>query len=304
MRLSFPVFQELSGLIHDLSGLALPDDKLYLVEQRLQPLVVSSGCKDFEAFAARLRGPDGLQWRESLIEAITTNETSFFRDGHPFDAFRNHVLPWLTARVLQSRGANCVPIGRPSGASFAMSSGRIWSAASSTGQEPYSLAMVLLDFLAAGRAPGVLESDFSILATDISARVLATAREARYSDREVQRGVPGDSLERYFRRDEDQWVACDRVRRLVTFRRLNLVQPFIGLGQFDVIFCRNVLIYFDEETRRQIADRLHQLLSPGGLLLLGSVENLYGVSTRFESIHLGDTILFRKRSDPASGVGM
>ncbi len=157
--------------------------------------------------------------------------------------------------------------------------------------------MTLLDFLASGRASGLGESDFSILATDISARVLAVARHGRYSDREVRRGVPEDLQERYFRREKDTWIACDRVRRLVTFRRLNLVQPFVGLGQFDVIFCRNVLIYFDDETRRQIVDRLYQLLSPAGLLILGSVENLYGVSTRFESVHLGETIVFRKRGD-------
>jgi chemotaxis protein methyltransferase CheR len=287
MRLTLSAFQELRRLIHDLCGLALPDDKLYLVEQRLQPLAVANSCRDFEAFAARLRGPDGSRLREPLIEAITTNETSFFRDGHPFETFRSHILPWLADRMLQSRKLGPRLAGLPLG--------RIWSAAASTGQEPYSLAITLLDFLASGRAPGIVESDFAILATDISARVLATAREARYRDREVKRGVPSELLERYFRREGDSWVAREQVRRLVTFRRLNLVHPLIGLGQFDVIFCRNVLIYFDDDTRRQIADRLHQLLSPGGLLVLGSVENLYGVSSRFESVHMGETIVFAKR---------
>lgn len=278
MRLTRPVFAELRELIHHLCGLALPDDKLYLVEQRLEPLVVAHGCRDFEALAARLRGPDGEELREPLIEAITTNETSFFRDGHPFETLRSQILPWLVERKAAGRKL-----------------GRIWAAASSTGQEPYSMAMTLLDFLGEqGRAAGVFESDFSILATDISARVLEVARQARYSDREVQRGVPADVRERYFRREGDGWVVCERVRRLVTFRRLNLVQPLVGLGHFDVIFCRNVLIYFDDDTRRQIASRLHHLLSPGGLLVLGSVENLYGVSTRFESIHMGETIVFRK----------
>jgi chemotaxis protein methyltransferase CheR len=291
MRLSLPVFQELRRLIHDLCGLALPDDKLYLVEQRLQPLVHSSGCANFEGFASRLRGPEGLHLREPLIEAITTNETSFFRDSHPFDTLRDHILPWLAERIVQGRA-------RKSG----WRAGRIWSTAASTGQEPYSVAMILLEFVNSGRALGLRDCDFSILATDISSRVLATAREGRYSDREVQRGVPGDLLLRWFRRDGDDWIASDRLRRLVTFRRLNLVQPLVGLGQFDVIFCRNVLIYFDDDTRRQIADRLHQLLSPGGLLVLGSDENLYGVSTRFESLHLGETIVFRKRPDAAAGA--
>jgi chemotaxis protein methyltransferase CheR len=286
MDLPRPLFSELSALIHDLCGLALGDDKLYLVEQRLEPLVHASGCLDYKGFTGKLRGPEGLLMREAIIEAITTSETAFFRDGHPFETFRIHILPWLGQRVIQARKQG---VGRPGA-----SAGRIWCTAAATGQEPYSLAITLLDWLATKRPAALTENDFSLLATDISARVLSTAREGRYSERDVQRGLTAELRDRYFHRDGGDWVLCDRARRLVTYRRLNLVQPYIGLGLFDVIFCRNVLIYFDDDTRRQICERFWNLLMPGGLLVLGAVENLYGISTRFESIHLGETIVYRK----------
>jgi chemotaxis protein methyltransferase CheR len=287
MELSRALFTEMRALIHDLCGLALGEDKLYLVQQRLEPVLASCGCVDFEGFSDKLRGLESVQLREAVIEAITTNETSFFRDGHPFETFRQHILPWLAERMLAPRNTGFPPL--------APGVGRIWCAAASTGQEPYSLVMTLLDWLAINRPVGVTENDFSFLATDISARVLNTAREGRYNDREIQRGVSPELQGRYFRRDGDGWLLSERLRRMVTFRQLNLVRPYLGLGLFDVIFCRNVLIYFDDETRRQICERLCNLLTPGGLLVLGAVENLYGVSARFESIHMGETIVYRRR---------
>lgn len=289
MDLSPALFTEMRNVIHRLCGLALGEDKLYLVQQRLEPLVRASGCIDYDSFSSKLRGPSGPQLGEAIIEAITTSETSFFRDGHPFVAFRAHILPWLTERILQRRKSGPGLSGP--------GVGRIWCTAAATGQEPYSLAMTLLDYLAATRLPGVTENDFSILGTDISARVLTAAREGLYSEREMQRGLPAEFRDRYFQRDGESWQLCERVRRLVAFRQLNLVHTHIGLGLFDVIFCRNVLIYFDEATRRAICNRLWDLLAPSGLLVLGSIENLYGISTRFESMHLGETIVYRKRSD-------
>lgn len=286
MELTIPLFMEIRSVIHQLCGLSLGEDKIYLVEHRLEPLLRQNRCPDWESFLTKLRGLEGLSLREAIIEAITTKETSFFRDGHPFDTFRTDVLPWMMERALTSRRRGPSPTG---------SIGRIWCTASSTGQEPYSLAMVLLDWLNTGTGGGLQPGDFSILATDISSTVLAFAREGKYSDRDVLRGLPANYRNRYFRQDRDDWIICDAIRRLVTFRRLNLVQPLMGLGQFDVIFCRNVLIYFDDDTRRQIIDRLWDSLSPEGILILGSVENLYGVSTRFESTHLGSTIVYRKR---------
>jgi chemotaxis protein methyltransferase CheR len=291
MRLSLPLFVEIRAVIHQLCGLALPEDKLYLVEHRLEPLLVSSGCPDWKTFLAQLRGSAGMLLREAIIEAITTKETSFFRDGHPFETLRTDVFPWLIDHLLLPRKQSLIAANAPLG--------RIWCTAASTGQEPYSVAMVLLDFLAAGHGGGLSASDFSILATDISPRVLAEAKAGKYSDRDVLRGLTQDLRERYFRRDGEDWVICERIRRRVTFRRLNLVQPLVGMGHFDVILCRNVLIYFDDDTRRTICDRLWDLLSPGGLLILGGVENLYGVSARFESTHLGSTIVYRKRQVPA-----
>ena len=160
--------------------------------------------------------------------------------------------------------------------------------------------MTLLDYLASTRPAGITENDFTFLGTDISVRVLAAARDGRYSDREVQRGLAPKCATLVPPRRRR--LAPRRARaRLVTYRRLNLVHPYIGLGQFDVIFCRNVLIYFDDDARRAICDRLWNLLTPAGLLVLGSVENLYGISTRFESIHMGETIVLSQASGPGRG---
>lgn len=272
MELSRQEFADLREQIYTLCGLTLADDKAYLIEQRLEPVARAAGCTSFRELAQRLRSGDFLL-REQIVEAMSTCETSFFRDGHPFDAIRQGLLPQLGQRPRRS------PL-------------RLWSAACSTGQEPYSLAMILLDFVNAGF---LKESEVSVLATDISSRVLAQAAAAEYSDWELMRGI-GPEQRRYFQRKGDRWIVDERVRRLVTFRRLNLVQRWPDLGLFDLILCRNVLIYFNEETRRDLAERFFNVLTPPGVLLLGAAENLLGICDRFESTRIGDTIVYRKRS--------
>jgi chemotaxis protein methyltransferase CheR len=283
MHLSRQTYDELRQAIHRLCGLVLGEDKAYLVRHRLGPLARASGCRSFEEFGERLRRPGASALRDEVVEAITTGETSFFRDAHPFDAFRRHLLPEMAERARRRPMT-----GQPRV--------RLWSVACSTGQEPYSLAMLVHDFVRARPAAGLTEQDFHILATDVSARVLAVAATGEYGRREVARGLTPGQVARHFVPRGHHWVLRDEVRRLVEFRRVNLVQPLAGLGTFDGIFCRNVLIYFDEPTRRRVCAQLDALLDDGGWLVLGAAENLYGISDRFEAVSLGATLVYRKRS--------
>jgi chemotaxis protein methyltransferase CheR len=283
MHLSRQTYDELRQAVYRLCGLVLGEDKAYLVRHRLGPLARACGCRTFEEFGARLRRPGSEALRDEVVEAITTGETSFFRDAHPFDAFRRHLLPELVERA-RRRPAT----GRPRV--------RLWSVACSTGQEPYSLAMLLCDYLHARPSPGLVEQDFRILATDVSARVLAVAGAGEYSRREVARGLTAAQVARHFTARGHGWVVRDEVRRLVEFRRVNLVRPLAGLGTFDGIFCRNVLIYFDEATRRRVCEQLAALLDAGGWLVLGAAENLYGITDRFEAVAAGPTLIYRKRA--------
>jgi chemotaxis protein methyltransferase CheR len=282
MELSPLTFDELRRVIHRLCGLVIPEDKAYLILHRLEPVVLANQLRNFEDLVRMLRSPSGAILHDQIVEAITTSETSFLRDGHPFETFRRHLLERLGQ------------LARERSASAQVAKVRIWSAGASTGQEPYSLAMLVYDFAEANRARGIKLSDFAILATDISARVLAVAEAAAYIQRDVTRGIMQFEIDRYFEKRGDIYVVRAPVRRLVEFRRVNLMQPFISLGAFDAIFCRNVLIYFDDDARRRICDQFYAMLSDGGWLVLGTAENLYGVSDRFESVHFGDTLVFRK----------
>jgi chemotaxis protein methyltransferase CheR len=280
MHLPRPAFDELRRLIHGLCGVMLSEDKAYLIRHRLEPVVRDHGLAGFEELARRLRGPGGTALHDAVVEAITTGETSFFRDGHPFEAFRRHVLPDLAARK-----------ARP----------RLWCAAAATGQEPYSVAMLVYDFVEASRGRGAGQPAFSILATDVSPRALAAARKGEYTRQELARGLTDAQVARYFERRGPNWVVRGPVRQLVEFRRANLVQPFAALGPFDAIFCRNVLIYFDEYTRRRVCGQLHAALAEDGWLILGSAENLYGMGDGFESMHFGDTLLYRRKDAVSPG---
>jgi chemotaxis protein methyltransferase CheR len=285
------MFDELRLLIHRLCGLVVGEDKNYLVRHRLGPLARAIGCRSFEEFVLKLRGPEGAALHAPIIEAITTAETSFFRDGHMFEAFRTHLLPRLGEKA--RRGAKV----------------RIWCAAAATGQEPYSLAMLLCDYVQANASllppKGILatkasasEGDFSILATDISEKVLAAARAGEYSARDAARGLTPALLARHFERRGPAWVVREPARRLVEFRRLNLTGVLPDLYSFDAVFCRNLLIYFDLDTRRRVCRGLHDHLLEDGWLVLGAAENLYGVTDQFEPLRHGDALIYRKSGMP------
>lgn len=284
MQLSPESFNNIRKAVHDLCGVVLADDKQYLVVTRLEPVLKRNGLCSYESLVQALRQPGSRELREQLIEAITTRETSFNRDGHPFDELRRLILPELARRLIERRAES----------KLLLQKARIWCAAAATGQEAYSVAMAVCDFLASRPGHGLQLDDFPILGSDISAEALAIAREGRYSATELSRGMTTAHRDRFFRRDNKGWVVNDSLRRMIEFRRLNLVQPLPNLGSFDLILCRNFLIYLDENHRRRLCRNLHQALNSGGMLMIGAAESLYGVTDAFSTERLGTTVVHRK----------
>lgn len=280
MELAQHTFRELAGLIRHESGIALGPDKSYLVRHRLEPLVRSEGLDSFDSLMQRLRqrGANGL--RNAVIDAITVKETRFFRDHAYFDALRHHILPACASVLAESRKARHRV--------------RIWSAATATGQEAYSLAILVREFIETNAGSGLKEGQFSILASDISAKAIESAKAGQYSKSEVHRGLSESRLHQHFDRRGERWSVDESLRRLVQFRTFNLLKPTTEVGPFDLILCRNVLIYFDEAIRRRICRGLYTVLHDGGWLVLGSAESIYGTDDRFQTIILGKTILYRK----------
>lgn len=248
-------FDFLRTFLKGRSGLALSPEKRYLVESRLGPVCRKFSAASISDLTARLRaGRDG-ELEKAVVEAMTTNETFFFRDRSPFDLFKDTLLP----RVLTNRAS--------------VRKIRIWCAAASTGQEPYSLAMMLDE--AKARLSGW---QVEIVATDICTEVLDRAKAGLYSQFEVQRGLPIQLLLKYFTQEGDQWRIAPAIRAMVDYRPLNLIKDFAHLGQFDVIYCRNVLIYFDQPTKADVLRRLANALAPEGALLLGAAETVIGLT--------------------------
>ena len=281
MNLSPDTFTTLAGIIRRESGIILGPEKSYLVRHRLAPLIASEKLQDFDALARLLATRASARLSNALIDAITVKETRFFRDAACFDALRDHVLP-ACADLLGKQGKGRSRI-------------RFWSAATATGQEAWSLAMLLNEFAASSEeAPS--ESHFTILATDISAGALETAKSGRYTPSQVHVGLSDARLHQHFRKHGTHLQVADPLRRLVQFRIFNLLDSPAHLGQFDLILCRNVLIYFDDATRRRICQGLYAALVPGGWLSLGSAESLYGLEDRLETIIHGKAILYRKHS--------
>jgi chemotaxis protein methyltransferase CheR len=253
-------FAFLARVLKERSGLVMTEEKSYLLESRLVTVVAKHGYASVGRMVAalRLKG-DAALFRE-IIEAMTTNESFFFRDTKPFEQFRTIVLPEL----LQRRGAT----GRL----------RIWSAACAAGQEPYSLAMILAEERA--RLAG---AQVTLLASDISGEMVERATAATYSQFEVGRGLPLKYLVRYFEPDSDRWQLKPEIRRMVQIRTINLLDDLSGLGRFDAIFCRNVAIYFGRELQQRLLARFAQLLVPGGLLVVGHSESFPSTHPGFRS---------------------
>jgi len=251
-------YEYLRKLLKERSGLDLSADKQYLVESRLVPLARKSALQGIPELVQKMRnGADALTGE--VVEAMTTNETCFFRDKIPFDHLKETVIPAL----VQARAAR--------------RSLRIWCAASSTGQEPYSIAMCLKE---AGAALSGCRTE--IVATDLSLSVLEKSRSGIFSQFEVQRGLPIQLLVKYFTQNGELWQLNADIRGMVQHRQLNLLQDFSHLGVFDIIFCRNVLIYFDQPTKANIFDRLSRMLEPDGVLALGAAESVVGITNTFK----------------------
>jgi chemotaxis protein methyltransferase CheR len=253
-------YEYLRKLLRDHSGLDLSTDKQYLIESRLLPLARKAGLPGISDLVQKMKGGPGALITQ-VVEAMTTNETFFFRDKVPFEHFRDTIMP----EMLKSRAAR--------------KSLRIWCAAGSTGQEPYSLAMCLKEM--SGALSGWRTE---ILATDLSQEVLEKAKTGIYSQFEVQRGLPIQMLVKYFKQIGELWQINPDIRAMVQHRQLNLLHDFNQLGHFDVIFCRNVLIYFDQETKINIFGRLAKTMESDGFLVLGAAETVVGLTEAFKPV--------------------
>jgi chemotaxis protein methyltransferase CheR len=279
MTLTAQEFAFISGLVRRDAAIVLEAGKEYLVEARLLPLARQSGLPSVSEFVARAQQRPEPEVHRKIVDALTTNETSFFRDGEPFKQLVDTVLPDLLVRRATTRSI------------------KVWSAASSSGQEPYTIAMVLQDNLPPGWS-------FDIVGTDISTEMLTRAEAGQYTQLEVNRGLPAPLLVKHFERNGAHWQIAQALRKHTSFRRLNLAAPFPSMGPFDIVFIRNVLIYFDVQTKRTVLQRVAGTLRPDGWLFLGSAETTIGIDDRFERVVAGRTSAYKLRTAPKTAASV
>lgn len=271
--LSAEEYEEFRSFLEKTSGIVLGENKHYLVVSRLFGLLEEFGASSMSDLLRRLKESRTATLRERVIEAMTTNETYWFRDNFPFDYLQSSILKELS-------GNTKAPI-------------RIWCAACSTGQEPYSISMAVQEYT--GSNPGSLRTKVEIVGTDISPTVLKEARTAQYEALSMARGLSEERKQRFFIEQDRRWEVRPEVRGRVSFRELNLFQSYALLGRFDVVFCRNVLIYFSPDSKRDILDRISKLLNPGGYLFLGASETMSGYSDAYEMVRAPRGVVYRRR---------
>ncbi len=252
-------YQSIIDFVHKKSGIVLGNTKSYLIETRLATIVEQYKFPDLKALERGLNTAS-KQVQEAVVDAMTTNESFFFRDNTPFDNFEKAILPEL---IEAARAKN--------------SSIRIWCAAASTGQEPYSLAMILL---ANKRLWAGLKVE--IIASDISQTALDRAQLGKYTQFEVQRGLPVQLLVEHFKQDGTNWIISEQIKGMVSFKKINLLDSLYSLGKMDLVFCRNVLIYFDVPTKSKVVSAIQNIMNPNGFLMLGGAETLLGINEDFE----------------------
>ena len=275
-------FSYLAKLMREHAAIVLEPGKEYLALSRLDPIARELGVASIAELVEQLRTTaEDSELHERVVDALTTNETTFFRDVAPFESLRTTVLPELIERRARTRTLS------------------IWSAGCSTGQEPYSIAMAIREHF-----PELATWNLSILGTDISPSVLERARRGRYGQLEVNRGLPAHLLVRHFTRAGMEWEIEEPIRRMVRFQRRNLITEWRGLPPFDLVFMRNVMIYFDAESKRDVLARMHQQIAANGYLLLGASETTFNLSDAFERQLDGRTAWYRPtRTEPLGGAG-
>ncbi len=264
-------FRFFAEMVKETSGIALVKGKEYLLESRLNELAKVLGLKDIEALYRKAKFQLNPKLKEQIIEAMTTNETYFFRDQHPFDALQKHIIPELIEKNAATKTLN------------------FWSAACSTGQEPYSIAMILNEHF-----PALANWRVTITATDISQQAVSKGKAGRFTQVEVNRGLPITLLIKYFKQQGAFWIVNDKLKKPMRFRQLNLMGPFIGINNMDVILCRYVLIYFDQQTKKQILQKIVKVLNPGGYLFLGATESPIGLPPTMKRTSFGRAVCWKK----------
>lgn len=267
-------YRDFSTFLEKACGIVLGENKQYLVSSRLSRVMLEFKLHSFGDLVAAIKRDAQTPLRNRIVEAMTTNETSWFRDNHPFVTLKEHIFPEL-GRMRRN------PI-------------RIWSAACSSGQEPYSISMAVHEFQMSN--PGVMSGEVTIVATDISPAIVNQARTGRYDALSMARGLSLERKQRYFRKEGDMMEIIPAVRTRVQFRELNLLQSYALLGRFDIIFCRNVLIYFSSDSKRDILERLARSLNPGGYLFLGGSESITGLSEAFEMVRHPGGVVYRVKA--------
>ena len=281
MSLSVHDFNYVRELVQRRSAIALDAGKEYLVESRLASVAAQHGCASLQELVTRLRAPASDRLQHAVVEAMTTNETSFFRDVHPFEALRKAVLPELIQRRAVERRLN------------------IWCAACSSGQEPYSIAMLVREHF-----PALLGWNLRLYATDLSNEMVERARQGRYRQLEVNRGLPAPMVVKYFERQGTEWQLKEEVRRMVEFRRLNLIEPWPAWPPMDLVFLRNVLIYFDTPTKQGILGKMRRVLRPDGCLFLGGAETTLNLDDAFVRVQYDRAGCYRLRGSESHGASV
>jgi chemotaxis protein methyltransferase CheR len=270
MGVSTSDFQFLRDLVYDHSAVVLHAEKIYLAELYLQPIAESAGFTSIADLVTYLRDQPFSSLHSQVIESLVTNETFFFRDHHPFEALKTFVLPELVKKRAIARSLN------------------IWCAACSNGQEPYSIAMLIKEHF-----PMLANWSVRLIASDFSSKVLAKAKQGRYNELEIQRGLPKNLRDRYFQKMGHDWQIQDEILQMVEFRQINLMQSWSSLPKSDVIFLRNVLIYFDVPTKKSLLKKVKQQLNPDGYLFLGNAETTIHLDESFKRVPFDKAICYQ-----------
>lgn len=261
--------------IHDISGIYLDQSKAYLLETRLKHLMKETGSASYHELYHKAKFDHTCTLERKIIDAICTQETMFFRDNSPFELLKTIILPELIAR-------------KSSQSSFFPSNIRIWSAACSTGQEIYSIAIVLKELLI-----NSLKYNIHLLGTDISDFAISNSLSGEYSQVVIERGLPKDKLDKYFVQNGQNWKIRDDIRSMCVFKKHNLMDSFSGLGSFDIVFCRNVAIYFNQQDKVAVFNKIADILEPGGYLIIGSSESISGINSKFEPVTHSNMIFYQ-----------